>query len=90
MRYIRFLILALLLSVSNGVSTADYSNSPCIAGMDVPEIIKIEYVAIDGYWYEIIYYDNGDIIMHSTGRPVDGDNQDGKDAVSLENESLLT
>ncbi|MCI0472073.1 MAG: hypothetical protein L0Y76_00645 [Ignavibacteria bacterium] len=90
MRYIRFLIFALLLSAATGIDTADYSNNPCIAGRYVPEIIKIEYVAIDGFWYELIYYDNGDLIMHSTGRPVDGEVQDGKDALSMDGESLLT
>jgi hypothetical protein len=91
MRYIVFSILALMLSVSLNSGKADNSViNQCVAGRFVPEIINIEYVPIDGYWYEIIYYDNGDIIMHSTGRPVDGDLQDGKDAVSLESESLMT
>lgn len=50
------------LSVSPEISYLDLNVKSSI---EYTEVIKIEYVFIDGQWWKIIYYSDGGIEMHA-------------------------
>lgn len=53
-----FCFLFVLLSISSEISYSNLKDKYCL---EYTEIIKIEYIFIDGIWWKIIYYTDGNI-----------------------------